>query len=238
MNTMDIEKVIAYNFPIISKDYKVFALHKDQCRECPVYNDYKQNVQSEGNAKNPTFLFIGESPGQEETFQNRPFIGAAGQLLRSELRKHSPIFTKKTTLISNILACRPLFNKFPDDAKIINTCTNNWLYKEIKITRPKIIIVLGNHALRQIRHEHSITVARGKWKFVSDFRAWTFATFHPSYVMRSDPDSYIRAFFSQDIQTFATTYGTFCNDERINMNDEDWSKKQTYAKAVELGLLQ
>ena len=69
---MSIDSVIKRKFPRISESYKELAIKKDKCRACSIYNDYKQVVLSEGNAENPTFMFIGESPGKDEVQSNRP----------------------------------------------------------------------------------------------------------------------------------------------------------------------
>ena len=237
---MDIEKVLERNFTCISDEYRTFALEKDKCQSCDIYGHYKQVGQSEGNAKDPTFMFVGEALGKDEIQQNRPFIGMAGQVLRREMRKHKA-FKKTNTIISNVLACRPLNNKFPagDKSPEVTICTTNWLFNEIKLLRPKIIITLGNPALKYVRGDWGITANRGKWKFLHKFRAWSFATYHPSYVMRSEKSEkqFVVDQFQNDIKVVATMWHTIAGDYRLAMNDEEWKRKAVMDTVVALGLI-
>lgn len=236
---MDIKNVLERNFTRITDEYRTFALEKDRCRQCSIYSNYKQVGQSEGNAQNPTFMFVGEALGKDEVQQNRPFIGMAGQLLRKEMRKHKA-FKRSNTIISNVLACRPLDNKFPASDKSPNviTCTKNWLFREIKLLRPKVIVTLGNPALKYIRGDWGITANRGKWKFLYKFRAWSFATYHPSYVMRSEKSgkNFVVDQFQNDIKLIATMWHTIAGDYRLSMNDEEWTRMKVMNAAVSLGL--
>lgn len=203
---MKLDVVIQQNFTSISDDYRQFAKEKDACRSCSLYEHYKHVGQSEGNAANPTFMIIGESLGQKETEEGRPFVGKAGQYLRAELRKHSAVFSRKTTLITNVLPCRPQDNSFPKDSngphwrvskgykfpckarQLVELCSSAWLNREISIVRPKVIITLGSQSLDCVRGDRGITANRGAWKFIDKFKIWSLATYHPSYVIRCAND--------------------------------------------------
>jgi len=238
---LPLDEILKRNFSVISDEYKIFAEEKDKCRKCSIYDHYKTVGMSEGNAKNPTFMFIGEALGKDEVEQIRPFIGKAGQVLRSEIRKHSKVFKKSNTIITNVLACRPLDNKFPggDNSPEVATCTKSWLFKEIKLLHPKIIITLGNPALKYVRGDWGITANRGKWKFLHKFRAWSFATYHPAYVMRSERSSnqFVVEQFQNDIRAVAKMWRTMAGDYRLSMNDEEWKRKAAMDKVVSLGLV-
>lgn len=239
---MKLSEVLKRNFPLISKDYRNFAIKKDKCRACSVYSHYEQVGMSEGNAKNPTFMFIGESLGKDEVKQNRPFIGRAGQRLRSELRKYPEVFRRDTVLISNVLACRPLNNKFPggDHSKIADTCCNLWVRPEIKMLKPKVIVTLGNPALKYIRDDWGVTANRGQWKFMHLYRSWSLATFHPSYVLRCENSDkqFVVDQFEADIKKIATTWqGVVDSDYRMSLPETEWQDQLGAQKAIELGLL-
>ena len=249
---MNIEQIIDRNFVHINDEYVDFATKKSECRECSVYEHYEQVGQSEGNVKNPTFMFIGEALGQDEVKECRPFIGVAGQRLRRELRKYPKAFNRGNCVISNVLACRPQNNVFPRDSagpywvtrkgskldvdarELINFCATNWLRKEIALLKPKVIVVLGGQALDYVRGDRGITANRGAWKFLGKFRAWSMATYHPSYVLRcgNDPSKpYVVKQFGEDIKKIAETwYSTVNDDEYMKMDEEEW--KRTYALQV------
>lgn len=201
---LTIAEIIDRNFSRCSNEYKAFALEKDACRKCSIYNHYRQVTQAEGNAVNPHFLFLGEAPGEDESLQVRPFIGKAGQVLREAIKKHNTVFNRNTTMISNIIPCRPLDNKFPetDEPK---SCFENWLDREIRLVKPKIIILLGNVPLKYLRGSSGITRQRGTWVDLPGYSARSFATYHPSYVMRCRHSTTLNVVeqFEQDIATVA-----------------------------------
>ncbi len=249
---MNIDNVLQSNFTDISKLYHKFAIEKDQCRACSIYSAYKQVGQSEGNANNPTFVFIGEALGADEVAQVRPFIGRAGQRLRSEMRKYPDTFNKKSCLITNVLPCRPQDNKFPQGqakeyglllaatvrasvhscsgTEVVKHCVDKWLIRELEILHPRVIVTIGGHALTYIRGEQGITHNRGSWKFLPQFKAWSFATYHPSYVLRCEnfgDKDYVIKQFEEDIKKISTSWvGITRGDNRMAMSNREWDKEQ------------
>lgn len=236
-----IEDVLKKNFTKISPEYRQFALEKDACRACPLYDHYQQTAQSEGNAKDPTFVFIGEAYGADEVENMRPFFGVAGQRLREELRKYPEVFTRDSTLITNTLSCRPPNNKFPTDVKTVESCYSKWLRRELQLLKPQIIITLGSHSLLQVRKQKGITSVRGTWLFLNEFRAWSMATYHPSYVLRCRNDAekqYVEHEFAEDIKNIAESWQYMVDhDPRMQMSEEEWRIHKTFAVGVEIGLI-
>ncbi len=256
---MDINDVIKKNFTSLTPEYEAFARAKNDCRQCSLYECYKQVGQSEGNAKNPIFMIIGEALGADEVAQVRPFIGRAGQRLRQELRKYPETFNRDTTIVTNVLACRPQNNVFPMDSsgpykilsgdrsgktvkgrEIVNFCATNWLRREVALLQPKIIITLGAKALDYVRGDSGISSNRGSWKFLDKYRAWSMATYHPSYVLRCQNDDdkfYIVDDFSNDFKNIAKSWGRLVNDDpRMNMSVEEWQRERALNIAADNGL--
>ena len=224
------------NFKAISVEYLTLAEEKDKCQACKIYNHYKCVVPSEGNAKNPTFMFVGESPGRVEVDERRPFIGPAGQLLREYLRQFG--FNKKNTILTNVIPCRPENNKFPTDVTIVNDCVFRWLYKEIEILRPKFIITCGSPALKAIRRSQGVSMSvganRGRWDFVNRFRAFTLATWHPSYVLRCQNDENKQTVlieFKNDLEKVSKEWLYLYSDKRLYMSLKE-QKKHTIKKVT------
>ncbi len=209
--------VIERNFTQISDSYRTYAHEKDKCRQCSVYDHYCLNGQSEGNANDPTFMIIGEGMGRDECVENRPFVGKAGQRLRTELRKHRETFNRKTALISNVLGCRPKDNKFPQDRDLVNNCADNWIRREIKLVKPKIILTLGGPSLEYIRGQKGITKHRGTWEYLSQYSAWSFATYHPSYVLRLENTEKkdVVVDFETDIHKVASEWSLYVNELKL-----------------------
>lgn len=88
-------------------------------------------------------VFIGEGPGKDEDEEGEPFVGDSGYIL--ELWIEWLKLQKKEFFITNIVKCRPENNKDPKQI-YINTCTKEWLYKEIKFLNPWVIVPVGRLA--------------------------------------------------------------------------------------------
>jgi len=256
---MEIDAIIERNFTSITPEYESFVRQKDQCRRCSIYECYNQVGQSEGCAKNPIFMVVGEALGADEVKAVRPFIGRAGQRLRQELRKYPETFNRNTTIVSNVLACRPQNNVFPTDSagpytilegdragkkvkarEIVNFCATSWLRREIEILQPKVIITLGAKALDYVRGDTGIGANRGSWKFIDKYRAWSMATYHPSYILRCQNDEdkfFVVEDFANDIKKIVETWNQMVNDDpRMQMTVEEWQREKSLNIAAENGL--
>ena len=64
--------------------------------------------------------------------------------------------------IANIVKCRPPQNRVPEEAEAV-ACLN-YLRNQVILVKPKIIVLLGSTALKNILgKEYGITAMRGKW---------------------------------------------------------------------------
>ena len=89
---------------------------------------------------------MGEAPGFNEDVQGRPFVGAAGKLLDT-LLAHIGL-DRERVFITNVLKCRPPQNRdpMPNEAE---SCVP-YLREQVRLVRPRVIIVLGRHALERL----------------------------------------------------------------------------------------
>lgn len=171
------------------------------CNACKLRSGCIQVVPSTGNTKDPILMIIGECPGADEDEAGEPFIGKAGETLRHVIRM-TKIINKKNTLITNTMHCRPPANKFPTDESPL-VCIGKWLNREIEISKPKRMLLLGSTPLKYVAGLKGITQMRGQWLNIKNIR--TMATYHPSYVMRKDNmgDVATRRDFENDIFAIA-----------------------------------
>src|SRR5262245_28765147 len=58
----------------------------DECRRCELWENATQGVPGEG-PRDARLMLVGEQPGNEEDLAGRPFVGAAGRLLRELLEE-------------------------------------------------------------------------------------------------------------------------------------------------------
>ena len=150
------------------------------CKKCKLCNGRKNIVFGAGN-KNADIIFIGEGPGGDEDIQGVPFIGKAGQLMNKAFEALG--IEREDVYIGNIVKCRPPQNRNPEpnEAKV---CMD-YLRNQVLLINPKIIVLLGNIALKNILgEEYSITNSRGKW--VEKKGIWYMPTFHPAALLRDE----------------------------------------------------
>jgi uracil-DNA glycosylase family 4 len=149
----------------------------ENCKRCELHKKRKKVVFGDGNPYSQ-LLIIGEAPGKEEDENGIPFVGRAGKLLRKLLREAG----LKEFYITNVVKCRPPNNRTPLK-KEIEACLP-FLEKQIAILKPKIILVLGNTALKALTGEsHKLTDVRGRMLETS--QKLIYPSFHPSFALRN-----------------------------------------------------
>ena len=130
---------------------------------------------------NSKIMFIGEGPGADEDEQGIPFVGKAGKLMDQALSGLG--IERESIYIANIVKCRPPNNRNPEKDEAI-ACMD-YLRNQVVLIKPKIIVLLGNIALKNILgDEYGITKARGKW--VEKKGIMYMPTFHPAALLRNE----------------------------------------------------
>ena len=150
------------------------------CTRCPLHEGRTNIVHTEGNRK-ARLMFVGEAPGADEDDQARPFVGRAGQLLTKIIEAIG--LKRDSVLIGNVNRCRPPGNR-PPTPQEASMC-RPFLLREIAIVQPKVIVTLGNTAMKNLLGTNEgITKARGKFQDYKGIKVMP--TFHPAYLLR-DP---------------------------------------------------
>src|SRR6185295_9041301 len=150
------------------------------CTRCPLYQGRTNIVHTDGNRK-ARLMFVGEAPGADEDIQARPFVGRAGQLLTKIIEAIG--MKREEVLIGNVNRCRPPGNRAPTTEEA-TTC-KPYLLREIAIVQPKVIVVLGNTAMKNLLDtREGITRLRGRFQDYKGIKVMP--TFHPAYLLR-DP---------------------------------------------------
>ena len=150
-----------------------------ECQECPLGKTRNKFVFGVGNP-NAKVMLIGEGPGADEDEQGIPFVGRAGQLLTKILEAIS--FKREEVYIANIVKCRPPGNRTPNPLEI-ETCIP-YLYKQIEIIQPKLILCLGTTAaVSLLKRKSSLTAMRNKVHFIGEIKA--VVTYHPAALLRN-----------------------------------------------------
>ena len=116
-----------------------------QCRKCKLCETRKNVVFGVGN-RGTDIMFIGEGPGADEDAQGEPFVGKAGKLMNMAFDMLG--IKREEVYIANIVKCRPPNNRNPQDDEAENCL--DYLRNQVILVKPKIIVLLGSVALKNI----------------------------------------------------------------------------------------
>ncbi len=118
-----------------------------------------QLVVVDGNP-DAEIVFIGEAPGKQEDIQGKPFVGASGKFLSEMLEGIG--LKREDVYITNIVKYRPPANRDPEPDEI--KAFMPYLFRQIEIIKPKLIVFLGRHAMNVFLPELKISQVHGKPK--------------------------------------------------------------------------
>ncbi|ABD26478.1 Uracil-DNA glycosylase superfamily [Novosphingobium aromaticivorans DSM 12444] len=177
------------------------------CRRCDIGCNGTRAVMGEG-PHDAALMIIGEQPGEQEEAQGRPFVGPAGQLLRTHL-EHAGIPAERAYVTNAVKHFKFMpqgkrrLHQNPS-AREIDVC-RWWLEGERGLVRPRLILALGASAARSLLGRTvSVQKVRGA-PHVLDDGSELWITTHPSYLLRLDDGgrSEEEARFSNDLQKVA-----------------------------------
>ena len=151
-----------------------------QCKKCKLCQTRTNVVFGIGD-KQADLMFIGEGPGADEDMQGEPFVGKAGKLMNMAFEIIG--LKREDVYIANVVKCRPPSNRNPEDDEAM-ACLN-YLRNQVILVKPKIIVLLGSVALKNILgKEYGITSSRGKW--VEKKGILYMPTWHPAALLRDE----------------------------------------------------
>jgi uracil-DNA glycosylase family 4 len=179
--------------------------------------EHNQPVSFRGNDKS-TFMFIGQAPGRllekmvdKTNIKTTAFSYGSGDTLSRVLTDAG--YLENEVFITNVCKCStPSDNIFIDEDICI--CTKLFLENEIRLLRPKALIVMGKKAQEWFFKYCDENIISG---------IKVFKVFHPAYVSYS-PDQY-----DGYVRTLTSIRETILNDKG---GDEDGSLKTFMDTAV------
>lgn len=152
----------------------------ENCQKCKLCKARNNIVFGIGNRK-ADLMFIGEGPGADEDLQGKPFVGKAGKLM--DMAFTALGIKREEVYIANIVKCRPPFNRNPEQDE--EQACLNYLRNQVILVKPKVIVLLGNVALKNILgSEYGITASRGKW--IEKKGIYYMPTWHPAALLRDE----------------------------------------------------
>ena len=169
------------------RDIESLRAAAQKCRGCPLYASATQAVFGEGPTR-AHIVMIGEQPGDYEDKQGHPFVGPAGKLLDKTLEDVG--IPRQEVYVTNAVKhfkWTPRGKKrmhAKPSSREVSAC-RPWLEAELAEIEPPIVVLLGATAAQSLMgSSFRLTKQRGK-PFESPFAQWTYATYHPSAVLRT-----------------------------------------------------
>ena len=153
------------------------------CTACKLCKTRTNTVPGAGD-RSPSWMVIGEAPGENEDKQGEPFVGKAGLLLDAML---AAVGKKRGdgVYIVNVIKCRPPGNRNPEPDEIA-ACAP-YLNRQIALARPKLLLASGKFAAQTLLNRDDTVGAMRALPAASSQREGVpiVVTYHPSYLLRS-----------------------------------------------------
>jgi len=153
----------------------------ENCSLCQLSLRRKNVVFGEGDVKS-NIMFVGEGPGAFEDETGRPFVGKAGELLTKIITSVLEVDRSKV-YIANIVKCRPPNNRVPTPHEA--ECCKPFLFKQIEIVNPKLIVALGATSYRYLTNDDKSPISRVRGEIIDFGSIKLIPTFHPSFLLRN-----------------------------------------------------
>lgn len=151
------------------------------CTKCELHKSRNKAIWGEGNV-NADILLIGEAPGADEDMTGRPFVGKSGKLL-DKILGACGFSREEHVFLSNIIRCRPPANRVPSDEET-KACIP-YLFEQIELVDPKIIITLGATALKRLFKDDSLRITKLRGNWIEWNGRLVMPVFHPSALLRN-----------------------------------------------------
>ena len=148
------------------------------CHLCSLSKGRNNIVFGEGNPQ-ANIMFIGDIPLEIEENEGKIFLGRGGEMITDMIEKVLNL-SRGEVYITNLLKCHPPLSKEPNKNEF-HTC-KAYLFKEIELVKPKIIITLGEKAyyyltndITKLKEIRGTIIKKEKYSIVP--------TYHPNFLL-------------------------------------------------------
>ena len=152
----------------------------ENCHLCSLSKSRTHVVFGEGNTE-ADIMFIGDAPLEIEDNEAKAFLGRGGEMLTAMIEKVLKI-PRSQVYLTNLLKCHPLANKEVHESEY-HTC-KAYLFKEIELVNPKIIVTLGEKAYHYLTNDFTaLKEIRGA--VIEKEKHLIVPTYHPSFLLKN-----------------------------------------------------
>ncbi|RKD22259.1 DNA polymerase [Caminicella sporogenes DSM 14501] len=133
-------------------------------------------------------VLIGEAPGAKEIEMRKPFVGQAGKNLDEFLEIVE--ISRDDIYITNVVKIRPYrinkktgrkINRAPNKREIDKY--SKYLFKELEIIKPKLIVTLGNVPLKTLLNDFDAKISNLHGQVYNISNRIIFPLYHPAAVI-------------------------------------------------------
>lgn len=161
----------------------VYAAFEKQMADNQIEVPYVKGTGPE----NAAVMLIGEAPGREEIREGKPFVGKAGQNLNEFLCATG--IKREELFITNVVKFRP--TKVSEKGTVSNRAPNKkeialcakCLLSEIETVRPKVIVTLGNTALKAVLADETASIGNCHGREIRKEGRLLFPLYHPASII-------------------------------------------------------
>jgi len=198
------------------------ATFKDKCTLCPLHK-YSEKAVKPQIVPGSKILLVGESAGEREIIEGKPFVGRAGQLLRKMLKLAD--IDPESISITNIVLCRPPNNNInhPAAKEAVKKCPEYHLLPLIDELKPKVIITVGGVPYKYFFNRKGITKERGIPRIWNGYTV--VPTLHPSYLLRGN--RYLESTVIEDFKLAKSIIGNKYKKKfvcHVITTEKEWKK--------------
>ena len=160
-------------------------LHEmNHCFDCGLCKNRTTPIVGNGNLNSPDIMFIGPAPDAQDDKSGQAFSGPAGELLTKMVEAMG--YKREDVFLTNTCKCRTPNDRAPTMKEM--TACSRFLEEQVKIVRPKSIVVLGEHANKGLFHnQRTASQPQGTWTQYHGIPVMP--TFHPKYILRFSNDT-------------------------------------------------
>jgi uracil-DNA glycosylase family protein len=178
------------------------------CRDCDLWEHASQTVFGEGPVP-AALMLMGETPGDHEDREGRPFVGPAGHLLDDALAAagidRSAVYLTNAVKHFKFVKARNgkvRLHKTPSRSEV--AACRQWWGRELELVQPRVLGLLGATAAQAVLGPgFRVTKQRGE-RFDLDSGPVAIATIHPSAVLRAgDERAAVYSAFVRDLEVIA-----------------------------------
>ena len=158
------------------------------CHLCSLSKSCKQALFGEGDP-NADIMFVGDIPMELEDNEGGVFLGHGGEMLTLMIERVLGL-SRQDVYLTNLIKCHPAHAQKVEETQF-HTC-KAYLFKEIELVKPKVIVTLGELALHYISGDKGIfSELRGN--VISNENYKILPTYHPNFLLKNP--SYKREVF-------------------------------------------